>query len=202
MTTPTKISSREQKRIDILNAASALFLKKGYNDASMDEIAFIAGVAKQTIYTKFESKELLFEQVLDMHCRKKFDILRDAYEKDNLEATLTNFAHSYVDHMASKENIALRRLLCTESVREQKIGDLFFENGPRQSLNEIKEYFDHKKAQGIIRYTDTNALAYLFVFSLASEFLVTDILGSKLTRSKEEIVTSTVTLLIRAATCC
>ncbi len=48
--------SKEQA---ILDAAQALFLEKGYG-ASVDEIAERAGVVKQTVYSRFRSKEDLF----------------------------------------------------------------------------------------------------------------------------------------------
>lgn len=51
-------------RDKILKAALAVFSKKGYHKAQMDEIAQKAKVAKGTIYYQFRSKSRLFAEML------------------------------------------------------------------------------------------------------------------------------------------
>src|SRR5450631_3295663 len=48
----------------ILDAAQRVFLKKGYQSASLDEIAEVAPASKPTIYAHFPGKEALFEAVV------------------------------------------------------------------------------------------------------------------------------------------
>jgi AcrR family transcriptional regulator len=48
----------------ILDAAQRVFLKRGYQSASIDEIAEVAPASKPTIYAHFEGKEALFEAVV------------------------------------------------------------------------------------------------------------------------------------------
>ena len=48
----------------ILDAAQRVFLKRGYQGASLDEIAEMAPASKPTIYAHFEGKEALFEAVV------------------------------------------------------------------------------------------------------------------------------------------
>ena len=48
----------------ILDAAQRVFLKRGYQSASLDEIAETAPVSKPTIYAHFPGKEALFEAVV------------------------------------------------------------------------------------------------------------------------------------------
>ena len=48
----------------ILDAAQQVFLKRGYQSASVDEIAEMAPVSKPTIYAHFDGKEALFEAVI------------------------------------------------------------------------------------------------------------------------------------------
>lgn len=50
-----------KKKIDILNAAMEVFAKNGYQEATISNIADLAGVADATIYDYFKNKEdLLF----------------------------------------------------------------------------------------------------------------------------------------------
>src|SRR5260370_28753127 len=48
----------------IREAAAALFLEKGYQGTSMDDVAAAAKISKQTIYTHFASKEELFADLV------------------------------------------------------------------------------------------------------------------------------------------
>src|SRR5262245_30296963 len=50
----------EFRTSEILEAARAVFADRGFNNATMDEIAVVAGVAKGTLYLYFPSKRDLF----------------------------------------------------------------------------------------------------------------------------------------------
>ena len=49
----------------IIAAAREAFLEKGYDGVSMDEVANRAGVAKQTVYARYASKDALFLAVVE-----------------------------------------------------------------------------------------------------------------------------------------
>src|SRR5258707_3503798 len=53
-----------RKRNAIVEAATTTFLHKGYLGTSMDEIAALAGVSKQTVYKHFADKERLFVEIV------------------------------------------------------------------------------------------------------------------------------------------
>ena len=53
-----------RKRRAILEAATTVFLRKGYLGTSMDEIAALAAVSKQTVYKHFADKERLFSEIV------------------------------------------------------------------------------------------------------------------------------------------
>ena len=57
-------SGPDQKRRQILDGARQVFLRAGYDGASMGEIAKAAGVSKGTLYSYFASKEGLFERLI------------------------------------------------------------------------------------------------------------------------------------------
>src|SRR5438094_9057733 len=54
----------ERKRVAILAAATDVFLENGYRGTSMDEIAALAAVSKQTVYKHFVDKERLFAEIV------------------------------------------------------------------------------------------------------------------------------------------
>jgi AcrR family transcriptional regulator len=54
----------EHRFADLLDAATRIFISRGYRWTQMADIAAEAGVAKGTVYLYFESKEALFDAVL------------------------------------------------------------------------------------------------------------------------------------------
>jgi AcrR family transcriptional regulator len=54
----------------ILDAAAKVFLKRGFEGASVDEIADVARAGKPTIYARFPGKEALFAAVMARTCAK------------------------------------------------------------------------------------------------------------------------------------
>jgi AcrR family transcriptional regulator len=61
---PRKRLTLEERRIRILAAATRVFARKGYDGASMSEIATAAGITKPVLYDHFTSKDALFDTLL------------------------------------------------------------------------------------------------------------------------------------------
>jgi AcrR family transcriptional regulator len=51
----------------ILEAAARLFLERGYDAVSMDDIGGAAGLARQTVYNRFRDKEDVFAATIERH---------------------------------------------------------------------------------------------------------------------------------------
>ena len=62
------LTRSEQKRLQILEAAMELFCGQGFPNTSMDEVAKLAGVSKQTVYSHFGSKDELFVASIESRC--------------------------------------------------------------------------------------------------------------------------------------
>ena len=62
---PTQAERRSATIAAILTAARALFAERGFEAASIDDIALAAGVTKGAVYHHFPSKEAIFVDVLD-----------------------------------------------------------------------------------------------------------------------------------------
>jgi AcrR family transcriptional regulator len=89
----TKADVLRDFRMDqILDAATAVFGKLGYANASIERIAEEAGVARSTVYVYFPNKDLLLNHCLARHRVALGDRVRAAVEgASGLEARLTAF---------------------------------------------------------------------------------------------------------------
>ena len=68
----------EERRQGLLDAALEVFARRGFNGASIDEIAQAAGVSKALIYEHFPSKRDLHVSLLDRHIQEIFERLAAA----------------------------------------------------------------------------------------------------------------------------
>ncbi|GAA4524193.1 TetR/AcrR family transcriptional regulator [Brachybacterium paraconglomeratum] len=75
-TSPTARMPRAQRRSQLLELATRVFTEKGYQAASMDDIAAAAGVTKPVLYQHFDSKESLYIEVLDIIAESMLEEVR------------------------------------------------------------------------------------------------------------------------------
>lgn len=61
------MKSAEEKRMQIIQAAIDIFVEKGFEAASIQEVTCATGIAKGTLYLYFPSKEELIHAVF-LHC--------------------------------------------------------------------------------------------------------------------------------------
>src|SRR5258708_3587365 len=64
------------RRHAFLEAATAVFLEKGYANATLDDIIARSGGSRQTLYSLFGGKQGLFEALIAEHCDKLFASFR------------------------------------------------------------------------------------------------------------------------------
>jgi AcrR family transcriptional regulator len=69
MSIPQQISRRERERLtrrkEIIDAAREVFARKGFNEATLDDVAERAEFGKGTLYNYFPNKDALFLSVLE-----------------------------------------------------------------------------------------------------------------------------------------
>jgi AcrR family transcriptional regulator len=112
----------EHKRSDIVCAARTQFLREGYSDAGMEEVARAACVSTATLYAHFPSKADLFKRVVLETVR---DIARPVGQSVNTQGDartrLLAFANAYATFLARPLTRALFRLLTAERRRIEEI---------------------------------------------------------------------------------
>lgn len=72
----------EKRKVELLKIAYSLFVSRGYEKTSVDEIIEEAGIAKGTFYYYFTSKEQMLEEVIEMMLNAEFEKANEALESD------------------------------------------------------------------------------------------------------------------------
>jgi AcrR family transcriptional regulator len=88
---------RDQRRVQLLDAASEVFTSKGYHAAAMDDIADAAGVSKPVLYQHFPSKLDLYLALLDQTCDRLVHVVQEALAStdDNADRVIATVAAFY-----------------------------------------------------------------------------------------------------------
>lgn len=63
----------EKRKLELLEIAYRMFISRGYENTSVDDIIAEAGIAKGTYYYYFESKEQTLEEVIGMMIDKEIE---------------------------------------------------------------------------------------------------------------------------------
>ena len=102
---------RSERRAQLLDAAQAVFVERGYHAAAMDDIAEHAGVSKPVLYQHFPGKLELYLALLDEHCDTLERLVREAMNEpaeDNLDRVRATIS-AYFDFV-SREGAAFRMI--------------------------------------------------------------------------------------------
>src|ERR1700745_19829 len=102
----------------ILDAARKMFLKRGFEGASIDEIAEVARSGKATIYARFRGKRELFTEVVTRDILSRITEFKAGVPTGStIEERLTSAASTLLHWGLDGERIALMRLAVAESRR-------------------------------------------------------------------------------------
>jgi AcrR family transcriptional regulator len=102
----------------ILDAARKVFLERGFEGASIDEIADVARSGKPTIYARFRDKRALFTEVVTRDILSRITELKSEVPTGaTIEARLTSAAITLLHWGFDSDRIALMRLAVAEARR-------------------------------------------------------------------------------------
>ena len=152
------------KRRQILDGARRVFLSRGFDGASMGEIAKVSGVSKGTLYVYFDGKEKLFEVLTTEEKKSLAEALfsLDAGDPD-VRSVLTRLGQSYLRVMGQPEHISSIRMVIGASEKFPRLGQMFFEAGPQQGIDRLQAYLDRQVEADRLSIADTRLAAQHFL---------------------------------------
>ncbi|MFE2341143.1 TetR/AcrR family transcriptional regulator [Streptomyces sp. NPDC059431] len=159
-------SRSERKHQAIMEAATAVFLDKGYSGTSMDDVAKLAAVSKQTVYKHFADKEKLFAEIvlattdrIDGMIELVADVPADA---DGLEENLLRLARQFLATLTQPQVIQLRRLIIANADTFPELGAAWYEQGFERVLATLAATFQRLTGQGLLKADDPIMAAHHF----------------------------------------
>jgi TetR/AcrR family transcriptional repressor of mexJK operon len=176
------------KRRAIMQAASALFLDRGYGEASMESIAQAAQVSKLTLYSHFTDKAALFREVVRERVEHYAgeEMFARALSGGALRPRLEMLAEGFLSLLLSDEATGLERLLIAGAGSHPEAGEFFFEAGPQRVLAGFTAFFSHAQAEGLVtRELTPEKLAEFFTSLLKGKTHMRVMIGQAVAARKE-----------------
>jgi len=103
----------------LIEAAERVFIRKGFEDASVEEISETAGYSRGAFYSNFDSKEQVFLTVIDRRRPKAFD---DIFQQLSGAAERTAALREWFSHQwRLKDFIALRMEFSRRAMRDRSV---------------------------------------------------------------------------------
>lgn len=134
------------KRDAILDAAETVFAEEGYA-ASMDRVAEVAGVSKQTIYKHFAAKDRLFDAMVTRRSERMTEPVTMADPGRPVAEVLTSLGERFMDLLAGGPfNCLLRTLISAGN--NSDLSQHFYQTGPAISLARIAAYLKRQHMEG------------------------------------------------------
>ncbi|MGH3097426.1 MAG: TetR/AcrR family transcriptional regulator [Streptosporangiales bacterium] len=170
---PAQEGRSARKRRAIIEAATALFLRNGYQGTSMDEVAARAAVSKQTVYKNFADKEQLFSDIVlgvadnsDQIITELTGVLdrTNVGTNDELERLLTELARHYLDAVLQPHVLALRRLVIAEADRFPALARSYYERAPARGIDVIAAALRTHADRGLLQMDDPKLAASQFAY--------------------------------------
>jgi AcrR family transcriptional regulator len=159
---PTIATADEEsaKRRQIVEGAHAVFLARGFDAASMNDIARTAGVSKGTLYVYFKDKEELFEAIVEQECDLQAEGIFDLDPHDHdVEAVLTRLGFAYVGFLCRPEKASAVRIVIAIADRMPELGRKFYERGPARGIAALAAYIAAQVDAGELHVEDCEVAA-------------------------------------------
>jgi AcrR family transcriptional regulator len=188
MNAPLEVARQGRKVAQVLEGARAVFMRDGFEGASVDEIAREAGVSKATLYSYFPDKRLLFMEVAKMECARQSEAAMSRIRLSGPpEEVLFDAASRMTRFFISGFGRQVFRMCVAESDRFPDLGREFYVSGPLMVHKVLVTYLTDAVARGDLAIEDIELAADQFPELCKASIHMPLVLGLKTEFTDEEI---------------
>ena len=154
-----------RKQEQLLEAALDIFLARGYEQATMEDIARAAQMSKRTLYSRYADKQAIFLAAVTA-ASERYTLSEQALQaiqQDDIRATLLAVAKLRLDNLSSPEGLRLQRILSTQSYRFPDLQNSLFENYGGPTLDFLIRLFEEATHAGQLAISDPRTASIAFL---------------------------------------
>ncbi|MEC0246549.1 TetR family transcriptional regulator [Paenibacillus chitinolyticus] len=181
---------KKQKKIALLQSAKQVFIRKGYNGATMQDIMEAAGVSRGALYAYFDNIEHVYLELL-RHEDRKHEIYFRRDDRENCWQQVKNWLYKQQDEIGSmEENLVLANSQFFSSAQYRNNKDAYPYIAARYdgTLEVLTGFFEKGAAQGefALRLPAETISRYLISF-MDGLIMDTAHMGPEKTKVKEQL---------------
>ncbi|MGA9299487.1 MAG: TetR/AcrR family transcriptional regulator [Bradyrhizobium sp.] len=128
------------KRRQIIDGARKVFLDRGFDGASMGEIARAAGVSKGTLYVYFADKNRLFEAIVEEESLEQGKLAFNFDPERDVAAILMEFGQAYIQVLCRPGGGSAIRTVMAIAERMPEVGRRFYTNVVAVTVARLADY--------------------------------------------------------------
>ena len=193
---PLTEEEQSNRRHEIFHRVVNVFLKKGFQETSMQEIADAAGLGKSTLYDYFKTKDEILVYFFE-------DQLGDLTEEaqslamQNLSADvrLRQIMERYIETLQANKNLFMK--LTAESQRLKLESQKQIQNRRHAYQDMIRALIDEGIREGVFRKVNSLLAARLLISTMTPV-----IYGSRITGTPQEMLKDTLDIFFKGIEIC
>jgi len=153
----------DERREAIIEAAYALFMERGYASVSVDDIVRVAGGSKATIYKAFGNKEGVLRAVISSLADRMLSEFDGEFTPGRtVRESLLHIGTVLAELALSDNAINQFRHAVAHAKAFPDIARMWYEAGPKRSIEGIARLLERETAAGRLRVDDPVQAAWLF----------------------------------------
>jgi AcrR family transcriptional regulator len=192
---PLTEEDQSRRRHEIFHQVVSIFLKKGFQETSMQEIAAAAGLGKSTLYDYFKTKD----EILIYFFEDQLADIAEAAQKiavQNLPADqrLRQIMENYIENMQANRSLFLKLSLESQRLKLDSQRQIQKKRYAYQDL--ICALIDEGIREGVFRKVDSLLAARLLLSAVSPV-----VFGTRSTGTPQEMMGETLDIFFKGIEC-
>jgi AcrR family transcriptional regulator len=183
--TPLTEEELAKRRHEIFHQVVTVFMKKGFHETSMHEIAQAAGLGKSTLYDYFKTKdEILIYFFEDQLNNMTEEAQKVALQNLSADKRLRQIMEKYIESLQANKNMFLKLMQESQRLKLESQKQVQEKRYAYQDL--VRALIDEGIREGVFRKVNSLLAARLLISGMSSV-----IYGSRATGTLEEMLEET-----------
>jgi len=197
MTRPPRPSRRssQERQASLIQAATRLFAKKGFNGTTTKEIARAAGISEALVFKHFPTKHALYAAILaeKVTVNELLSAVEESAKKRDDRRVFTLIAGYRIRPGVDP---TLLRLLLFSALEGHELSDMFFSKHHKVFYDHLAAYIQTRVEDGAFRQVDPLLAARAFIGMVVHHRLLHEIFGVPMDRSHKDTVSTYVDIFL------
>lgn len=170
----------EDRRNQILETATELFARQGFEGTTTRQIAEKAHVNEAIIFRHFPSKEELYWEVIEHQChlgRGRAHLEAQLNSNADLHTVFVSIAEDFLRRREDDDRLG--RLLLFSALENHRLSHRFFQTHIAEVYEKLSEYIRERIADDTFRDVDPLIAARSFMGMLVYHYMIQELFGGK-----------------------